>query len=71
MEGLAVFTLNPRAHALFADKRNLVLLSDGRALERIGVDPAGRTLLQGTPQHRPVQSETRASGVEVLPGGLR
>ena len=32
IEELAVFTPHPRAHALYADKRNLALLSDANAL---------------------------------------
>jgi hypothetical protein len=45
VEGLAVFTPNPRVHALLADKRNLILLSDARALERLGAPPALREVL--------------------------
>jgi len=37
---LAVVTPHPRAHALFAHKRNLVTLSDPGALARLGVAPA-------------------------------
>lgn len=51
MEGLAVFTPNPRVHALLADKRNLILLSDARALERLGVPQARReSLLRSIPK---------------------
>jgi hypothetical protein len=39
LEGAAVVTPNPRAHALFADKRNLTLLSDLEALRGFGVGP--------------------------------
>jgi len=35
-----VATPHPRAHALYADKRRLTLLSDQTALERVGVDRA-------------------------------
>ena len=35
--GYAVVTPNPRAHALFADKRNLTLLSDADTLKRWGL----------------------------------
>lgn len=38
----AVVTPHPRAHALYADKRNLALLTDGARLRRWGVD--GRTI---------------------------
>ena len=40
LDGSAVITPHPRAHALYADKRNLVLLSDPAALRRLGVDEA-------------------------------
>lgn len=46
LDGSAVITPHPRAHALYADKRNLVLLSDDQALCRLGVDEATRRLLQ-------------------------
>lgn len=42
---LAVITPNPRAHALLADKRNLILLSDDEALQRICVSEADRMVL--------------------------
>ncbi|WP_366520674.1 hypothetical protein [Zoogloea sp.] len=42
----AVITPHPRAHALYADKRNLVLLADPLALARLGVDPADMALIQ-------------------------
>ena len=42
---LAVVTPHPRAHALFANKQNLTLLSDARALADIGVDAATIELL--------------------------
>ena len=40
-----VLTPHPQAHALYADKRNLALLSDETALQEIGVDPETRTIL--------------------------
>jgi len=49
--GGVVLTPHPRAHALYADKRNLMLLSDDAALQAIGVGEAARqTLLDGIPQ---------------------
>lgn len=58
MRGLAVFTPNPRVHALFADKRNLVLLSDECALERLGVPPEQRMILaRAIPKTVSVDSE--------------
>ena len=41
----AVITPHPRAHALYADKRNLVVLSDDGRLAALGVDAATRSLL--------------------------
>lgn len=43
--GAAVVTPNPRAHALFANKGNLVTLSDPVALARLGGDEATVALL--------------------------
>ena len=40
-----VLTPHPRAHALYADKRNLALLTDEAALIEIGVDTKTRTTL--------------------------
>ena len=44
--GAVVVTPHPRAHALYADKRNLVLLSDPIALSELGVDKATCAILQ-------------------------
>ncbi len=50
-QGKVVLTPNPQAHALYADKRNLMQLSDEAALSALGVDAATRqTLLAGIPQ---------------------
>jgi hypothetical protein len=49
--GGVVITPHPRAHALYADKRNLMLLSDDAALQALGVGEAARKiLLAGIPQ---------------------
>lgn len=40
-----VLTPHPRAHALYADKRNLIRLSDAAWLASVGVDAADRELL--------------------------
>jgi hypothetical protein len=49
--GGVVLTPHPRAHALFADKRNLILLSDAAALSELGVPEALRqTVLGGVPR---------------------
>ena len=50
-----VLTPHPRAHALYADKRNLVRLSDAAWLDSIGVGAADRALLaQVVPITEPV-----------------
>lgn len=41
----AVVTPHPRAHALYADKRNLALLTDSDALRELGVDETTRQVL--------------------------
>ena len=49
--GGVVLTPHPHAHALYADKRNLMLLSDGKVLDDLGVAAETRqTLLAGIPQ---------------------
>ena len=46
-----VVTPHPQAHALYADKRNLMLLSDPATLSELGVDAATqRILLAGIPR---------------------
>ena len=48
LSGAAVVTPHPRAHALYADKRNLTLLTDADRLRSWGVDPSVQeTLLHG------------------------
>ena len=41
----AVISPNPRTHALYADKRNLVLLTDPSELSRLGVTPELQNIL--------------------------
>ena len=48
-DGAVVLTPNPHNHALFADKRNLVLLSDPAALEAWGLPAELRAHLAGIP----------------------
>lgn len=56
--GAVVLTPDPRAHALYADKRNLVILSDASALTRLGVSQAlQETLLAGVPHTEQVVPE--------------
>lgn len=51
LTGAVVVTPHPRAHALYADKRNLVTLSDADALAALGIDSATREiLLTGVPR---------------------
>jgi hypothetical protein len=55
----AVITPHPQAHALYADKRNLVLLTDPDWLNAIGVDASTRALLLGSiPRTLEVRPET-------------
>ena len=54
----AVITPHPQAYALYADKRNLVLLSDRARLAALGVAPATiDTLIAGIPATRLVHPE--------------
>jgi len=56
--GAAVVTPSPRAHALHADKRNLIALSDDGLLAQWGVPDADRRLLtQVVPKTRHVTAE--------------
>ncbi len=51
LEGGVVLTPHPRAHALYADKRNLVALTDGARLRAWQVpEPVIHTLLTGIPR---------------------
>jgi len=55
LSGAAVVTPHPRAHALYADKRNLALLTDERRLRAWGVPgETAATLQSGIPPTRPV-----------------
>lgn len=66
--GAAVVTPHPRAHALHADKRNLITLSDDAALAALGVSDGDRAVL------RAVVPETRlvtADNAEALWAGRR
>lgn len=47
-QNLAVITPHPHAHALYANKRNLVLLSDAAELARLGASPSVTELLTKT-----------------------
>lgn len=45
LQGSVVLTPHPRAHALYADKRNLALISDVNSLEALHVSPSIQALL--------------------------
>jgi len=51
LDGAVVVTPHPRAHALFADKRNMVVLSDDALLAIWGVDAATRRILAEVVPH--------------------
>ena len=54
----AVVTPHPQAHALYADKRNLALLTDAARLEALGVpEPTRRILLAGIPHTQLVRAQ--------------
>jgi hypothetical protein len=56
--GAVVMTPHPQAHALYADKRNLVVLSQDAVLASWGVSAADRSLLHASvPPTRPVTAE--------------
>lgn len=58
--GAAVVTPHPRAHALFANKRNLVALSDDALLASWGVADADRALLRNVVPRTQVVTPTNA-----------
>ncbi|HZW13462.1 MAG TPA: hypothetical protein VFF81_09760 [Noviherbaspirillum sp.] len=56
--GAVVVTPHPHAHALYADKRNLAMLTDAALLEQLGVDADTRAILQaGVPRTELVTPE--------------
>lgn len=60
--GAAVVTPHPRAHALYANKRNLATLSDDAALAALDVPPAARAILiAGIPRTEIVTPEREAA----------
>lgn len=57
LEDAAVLTPNPQAHALYADKRNLALLTDDNVLSALGVSaPVREILLRGIPRTELVEA---------------
>lgn len=58
LQGAATFTPNPYTHALYADKRNLVALTDAVLLTEWGIDASTRqVLLDGIPHTERVSAE--------------
>jgi hypothetical protein len=58
--GGTVVTPHPRAHALFADKRNLITLGDDGLLASWGVSPQDRRILQAAiPRTEQVHADSR------------
>ena len=58
LDGGAVITPNPHVHALFADKRNLAVLSDRKTLSSWGLSPENAELLRyGIPRTVQVTAE--------------
>ena len=51
LQNIIVLTPNPQSHALFADKRNLVLLSDPIRLQALGVPKATQDILLAAIPH--------------------
>lgn len=64
----AVVTPHPRAHALHADKRNLILLGDDALLSRWGASAQDRTLLQAVV---PRTAAVSAENADALWAGRR
>jgi hypothetical protein len=61
LSNAAVFTPTPRNHALYADKRHLVVLSNAQTLRDLGADTDTiETLAQGVPPTLPVQAADAA-----------
>jgi hypothetical protein len=60
LENTVVLTSHPQAHALYADKRNLALLSDAGQLQAMGVPAEVRQLLLETIPHTEVVSAANA-----------
>lgn len=60
LAGAITLTPHPQAHALYADKRNLALLTDPAALQALGVPAATQTLLLENIPHTEVVDPAHA-----------
>lgn len=63
LDGVVVVTPHPRAHALYADKRNLVLLSDPERLRQLGV---AETIIDVLARGVPATVEVEPDNAESL-----
>ena len=63
LDNAVVVTPNPHVHALYADKRNLGLLSDKAALRGWGLSPAMARRSSGVPHTVVVTSDNAAATV--------
>ena len=61
LDGSVVLTPHPRAHALYADKRNLVVLGDDGQLAEWGVDAETRACLTGGVPQTEIVAADRAA----------
>ena len=60
LENAMVLTPHPQAHALYADKRNLALLSDAKQLQALGVPQATQDVLLASIPHTEVVDPANA-----------
>jgi hypothetical protein len=63
LRGTSVITPHPHAHALYADKRNLALLSDEAELKALGVDARTREVLLDTIPETRIVNPARATEI--------
>jgi hypothetical protein len=68
LEGRVLLTPHPQAHALYADKRNLAILSDPQRLRSLGATPAAAECLAGA---IPPTLEVHGDNAEALWGERR
>ncbi len=60
LQNAVVLTPHPQAHALFADKRNLAVLSDATRLQALGVSKATQDILLAAVPHTEIVSPENA-----------